>query len=103
MSKTISIIAPEIVQYFDRHLLGTFLDRIHHTVSNSIVPRANKKIRPQDVKKIRQFNALLNEFQEVYERKKIEEADYKAKVKEETKKRDFQNAGQTSSFKKMAP
>lgn len=102
MITTISCTPPPIVQNLNRKLLMSCLERINWDIQNTLIPKANKKIRTQDIGKKRKFDNLLAEFKEVYERKKIEEAEYKTKIKEKIEKRsNFSNTGQTCIFKRM--
>ncbi len=72
-------------------------------MQEKIIPKSDKKIRPQDTKRRRIFGALLKEFYEEYERKKKEEDDYKAKVKAAKKRPHFPDTGRTCSFKRFQP
>lgn len=90
-----------IKQQFNRHLLdplyGFYMD-----VIEKLVPFANRKIRPQDVGKRREFDKLLKEYKETYERKKIEKANYEAEIKEKIKKVPrIPSTGETVRFKRM--
>lgn len=100
---TIAQLPPPIKQYFNRFLLMDILERKKWSLENVIHPLAKKKIRPQDVGKQREFNLLLLKYQEIYERKKIEKADYEAACKEKEKKvPHFPTSGGTMRFRRMA-
>jgi len=88
---------------FDPHLLMTTLQRYMYSVTKEIVPYSQRKIRPQDTKKRKIFDQLLKEFQDLHEWKTIEEAEYKAKIEEESKKRPhFPLIGSTIRFKRLS-
>lgn len=104
MIKTVCCLPPPIQQYFNPLLLMEGHDRKKHYVENKIIPLSLKKIRSQDVGKRRQFDKQLKEFYQVYERKKIEKANYDAKIKEAAKKRPSLPAtGGTCRFTRMEP
>lgn len=99
---TRTVIPPQIIQYFNRHLLDPLFG-LYCDVRDLILPRAKKKIRPQDVGKQREFDKLYAEFLEVYERKKAEEAEYKEKVSKAAQERPrLPNEGGTMRFKRYA-
>lgn len=98
---TTTILPPPILQHFNVYLLD-YLAGILNDVNNNIVPLAIMKIRKQDIGKQREFNKLYNDFLETYERKKIEEAEYKAKIKEMVQKEPcISNSGKTARFTRM--
>ena len=99
---TIVSFPPPILQYFDPYLLLDYIERLLRRVQTIIIPKSAKKIRLQDVGKRRDFDKLLIEFHEVYERKTIEKAEYKAKIKEKAQKRPhIPNSGGVMRFKRM--
>ncbi len=87
--KTISIILPTINQNYNKNLLSTplpsRLDYYHHA-REKIIELSKKKIRIQDIGKKRELEKLLKEFEEEYERKKIEKENYEREVKESKEK-----------------
>lgn len=83
--KTISMLPPEIRQQFSETLLDPLLDRLRR-VERKLILLADRKIRAQDTEKRKMFDALLEEFMELYERKTVEKAQYQAKI-ENAKKR----------------
>jgi hypothetical protein len=98
---TIGNLPPILRERFNIYMLDPLLGMMKY-IENEVIPLSIKKIRPQDIGKRRKFDELLKEFREVYERKKTEEANYDAKVKEEIKKRpSFSNTGRTFIFKRM--
>lgn len=97
---TTTILPPPIKQFFDPMLLDP-LQGIKLTVENKIISLAKKKIRPQDRGKKREFERLLKQFYETYERKKIEETQYKEKIKAASKRPDFATASKTETFRKF--
>jgi len=100
--ETVVSLPPSILQSFNANLLMSFLERIEKYVIDKIIPKAKKKIRPQDTGKQRAFDKLYKEYQEVYERKKNEEIDYRTARQEKIKKRsNFYASGQTCKFTRM--
>lgn len=79
------VTAPPIETHFSPYLLDPLLGFLLE-VQRTIMPKAKKKIRPQDVKKRRMFDQLHQLFMEMYERKKDEEALYKEKIREAMEK-----------------
>lgn len=66
------------------------------------MPKAKKKIRPQDVKKSSQFEQLQKLFMEMYERKKDEEALYKEALRKAMEKRpSLPDKGTTCTFRRI--
>ena len=101
MIKTISILAPPIRFDLDPFLLDPLLG-MKRRLDNELIPRSKKKIREQDGGKRREFDKLLKEFEEVYERKKDEEVVYKARIKKAIEKRPHISAtGRTVQFKRF--
>lgn len=98
--KTTTILPPPIKQFFDPMLLDP-LQGIKLTVENKIINLAKKKIRPQDVGKKREFERLLKQFYETYERKKIEETQYKEKIKKADKRSSLPAASKARPFTKF--
>ena len=84
---TSCIAPPPISQIFDGRILMNTLQRILHKVETKIKPLAKKKLKEDHIGRKRQFIILLMKFNEAYERKKIEEADYQAAIKEKIKER----------------
>ena len=103
MIVTTTNVPPAIQQYFNRFLLD-FLYGLLYKLENEILPRSLKKIRPQDTGKRKLFNLLYKEFYEVYERKKIEEAEYKEKVSKAAQKVPrIPTTGGIARFKRFQP
>jgi hypothetical protein len=100
MTKIVTHIPPPINNHFDLYMLDPMLSIKTH-VENVIIAKAKKKIRERDIGKKKQFDQLLFDFMETYERKKIEKNEYDAKIKEKTKKmRDFPTSGKTMCFER---
>jgi hypothetical protein len=98
---TYSIKPPEITTQFSADLLLTLLQRIERRVEK-IKILAAKKLKENHVGRRRQFVILLMKFNEEYERKKIEEADYKAENKKKIEERpSLSNVGSTCTFKRL--
>ena len=99
---TTSACLPPLISFgFSTYLLDPLFG-MKVRVEETIIPLSLKKIRSQDVGKRKEFDKLLKEYQEVYGRKKNEEAEYKAKIKEAAEKRPrFPNAGSTMRFKRF--
>ncbi len=87
---------------FDGNMLMTTLERLEHKVKSKIRPLALKKIKDHHVGRLKQYLEMLYKFMEVYERKKTEEADYKAKIREKIKKRPgLPASGSIMRFRKI--
>lgn len=98
---TTSILPPFCRYWYDSFLLDPLLG-LKIKMENKIIPLSIKKIRPQDVGKRREFDKLMEQYLEVYGRKKNEETEYKAKIEEATKKRpSFSNTGSTMRFERF--
>lgn len=98
--KTIINLPAMIRQNFDPLLWLDDIERYRWIVDNKIVPKRNKQIRSQDVGRARDFKKLLEEFEEIYERKKIEKAEYDAKIQKAKKRRDLSITSGTCQFKR---
>lgn len=96
MIQTITILPPQITTQFDEMLLDP-LYGLWKRFEDKIKP-LYRKIRSQDVGKRKEFDKLTKEFEELYERKKIEKADYEAKIKNAKKRPSIQNTGRTMRF-----
>ncbi len=94
---TTTISAPAISMIFDGNILMNTLQRIHHKLENTIKPLCQKKLKDDHIGRRRQFIILLMKFSETYERKTIEEADYKAEIKAKIEKRPHISASSTSA------
>jgi hypothetical protein len=92
-----TILSPPIKQFFDPYMLDSLLG-MYKRVENEIIPLSRKKIRDQDVGKIKEFSELLEKFQELYERKKTEKAEYDEKIKNAAKRSSLPSTGQTARF-----
>jgi len=92
-------IPPLIKTKFDKYLLLSQTERCKHIVEEIITPLSLKKIRLIDVGKKREFEKLLYEFMELYERKKNEEEIENKKTKE--KMSHFPIKGTTCTFKRF--
>lgn len=101
MTITITNLAPKIIHAFDSLLLMTFLQRQMHELKTKIFPLVTRKIRPQDTGKAKRFAELLKKHQELYERKKAEEDEYKKKAKEKREKRSSLHVGKTVKFSRF--
>ena len=92
---------PEIKQSLDKYLLDP-LYGIYIQIKENLITLADKKIRKQDVGRRKVFDRLLKEYEEIYVRKKAEEADYNSKVKEAIEKMPcFPNVTKTMRFKRL--
>ena len=99
---TTTVCAPTTSIIFDGNLLMNTLQRLHHKLENRIKPLAKKKLKDDHVGRRRQFIILLMKFNEAYERKTIEEADYQAEIKEKIKKRPhISTTGSTATFRRL--
>ena len=95
-----TVIPPAVIESLDIMLLDPLLGMYRRF--EKLVVRAEKKIRAQDVGKRRDFDKMSRQFEEVYERKKAEEAEYKKSVKEASQKRPCLSAtGSTLKFKRF--
>lgn len=83
---------------FDPHLLMTALQRMWYQFEKKILPLYNKKVRPQNVGKKKEFQYLSLKFLEQYERKTKEEDEYQEKVKAARKERPSLYVGKTCRF-----
>lgn len=102
MITTITNVPPQIITHLSNILLLSYPEHVLFILKNKIIPNAKKKIRSCDHGKQREFDKLLNEFREVYVRKKIEEDEYKEKTKAAIEKRScMPNSSQTVRFKRM--
>lgn len=70
MINTVTNLPPQILQKFNRFMLDPLYGIIMH-IKENIVPLADKKIRPQDIGRRKEFDRLLKQAEEIYERKKI--------------------------------
>lgn len=103
MITTTTSIPPQIVQYFNRYLLDPLYGSLRD-LEDRLIPIANKKIRACDTGKRKEFDKLLKEYRETYERKKAEEAHYNAEINEKIKKRpSFPTTGKTMRFERVVP
>jgi len=84
--KTNVSITPPLRQKFSPYLLLDSLGRIDMNYKK-IIQLASKKIRPQDVGKLKELEKLIKTYSELYERKKNERSDYETALKEKAKKR----------------
>jgi hypothetical protein len=99
---TTTINAPPISMIFDRNLLMNTLQRIYYKVETKIKPLSQKKLKDDHIGRRRHFVILLMKFNEAYERKTIEEADYQAEIKEKIKKRPcISTTGVTTRFRRV--
>jgi predicted methyltransferase MtxX (methanogen marker protein 4) len=81
--------------------LETYLER-KLRYKNELITFSKKKIRIQDVGRQRDFDRLLKEYEELYERKKTEEVEYNAACEEKAKKRPhISNTGGIIRFSRM--
>jgi hypothetical protein len=91
---------PPILQFFDPFLLDPFYGMLRR-VQDIIIPLAKKKIRPQDVGKRKEFELLKIKFMETYERKKVEEEEYKTEIKNSAKRPTIPLTGGTVRFRRL--
>jgi hypothetical protein len=101
MIQTITILPSQIRTRFDEMLLDP-LYGLWKRFEDKIKP-LRRKIRFQDVGKRRDFDKLTREFEDLYERKKIEEEEYKAKIKNAKKRPDIPVTGSTARFTRFQP
>ena len=102
MSITVSVLPPQIKQTFNKNLLMTYIERIKYDLETKIIPLSNKKIRPQDVGKRKQFESLKNKFMDTYERKKIAQLEYDAEKKKKAEEMpSFSTTETTRIFRHM--
>ena len=99
---TILSLPPPIKTHFSTYLLDPFYD-LWRRFEDEIKPRANQKIRPQDVGKRKEFEKLTKDFIEIYECKKDEKAQYDEKVKNATKRSSLPFTGSVARFKRFQP
>ncbi len=85
MTTTIITKPPPILSNFDPYLLDPLFG-LKMMVEKKIIPLFHLKIRDQDLGKKKEFYKLLEMFQEEYERKKVEEEEYKTKIKNAKKR-----------------
>lgn len=97
--KTTTNTPPRIEQRFNPDLLLDPLGLIKRKL-DKIIALSIKKIREKDVGKKREFEKLLKEFEEIYERKKIKKAEYDETVKNLAKRSFIQNSGGTVYFRR---
>jgi hypothetical protein len=97
---TYAALPPPIQQFFDPFLLDPLYGMLRR-VQDIIIPLAKKKIRHQDVGKRKEFDLLKIKFMEAYERKKIEEEEYKTKIKNTQKRPSIYASEETCRFRRM--
>jgi hypothetical protein len=93
---------PLILQSFSSDLLSAPVWNTLEYLENrmkKIIEKASKKIRPQDTRKRKEFELLVKEFEELYERKKIEKDEYDKKKKKRREEMLF--VGSTMRFKRV--
>jgi hypothetical protein len=94
---------PTIKQYFNPNLLLSTLERLKYNVNNKILPLAMKKLQNCPGRQA-EIDKLLDKFMSVYERKEIEEADYKAKNKKKIEERScISISSRTMCFRRLPP
>lgn len=104
MITTVVNLPPLIIQHYNEYFLRDLPDRLMLRVEEQIKILAVKKIRAQDIGKKRDFDNLLKQFYEVYERKKIEKAIYDAEIKEKREKVPRISATEgTMHFRRIQP
>lgn len=101
MMTTHSKLPTLIKQSFDPFLLHRLRWSIKR-LEDKIIPLAKKKIRPQDLGKMREFEKLKTQIREEYERKKAEETIYDEKIKNTSKRSYTPSTGATVRFKKFS-
>lgn len=95
------ITPPSIKQYFSPLLLLSRL-QIEYNRFVLLQEKAKKKIRPQDIGKKRDWDLLLTQYQQIYNEKSKEEAEFNSKKKEELKKRPYlPNTGVIATFERF--
>ena len=96
-------ITPPCISFgFDGDLLMSTLQRMDKSFRTKICPLAERKIKPEHVGRRREFDKMKAEFEELYERKKAEEADYSAEISKKIKERPrFSASGKTMFFKRI--
>ncbi len=97
---TINVLPPAIKQSFDSYLLDRLLG-MKMRVENKIKPLFQRKNRLQDIGKKKEFETLLIKFQDTYERKKIEEEQYKEKIKNAKKRSRTPDTGGVMRFRRF--
>lgn len=101
---TVSHVTPKIIQSFSPFLISTPIFgtvEYYDTRLKKILKLAEKKIRKQDIGKKREFDKLVKEYKEVYERTKIKEEELKEKNRNSPKESIMANTGKTCLFKRM--
>lgn len=98
---TITTVVPIISTSFDPYLLDP-MKGIKIRMEKIIIPLSIKKLRTQDVGKKRDFDKLLKQFYEVYERKKIEKEKYETKIKNASKRSGISSQGGTCQFRRFS-
>jgi len=99
-STTISIVAPKILSSFSPDLLISILDRNKKNVETKILKLQRIKIRTQDLGKRKEFDKLIKEYYEEYERKKTEEKNYETKIKDAHERSRLSTSSSTVQFKR---
>lgn len=101
MTEIICVLPPIANQHLNPALLGPS-PGLKIYAEDKLIRLANKKIRSQDVGKRKEFDRLLIEYRKVYERKKIEEAEYKEAFEKAKKKRPcIPNTSKTAIFRRI--
>jgi predicted transcriptional regulator len=97
---TISSIPPQIIQSFNKKLLMSIIEISKETVESEIIRLYYKKIvlRPKNSGKRKEFDKLIKEYYEEYERKKTQEEKYKAKIKDSQQRSSISNSSSTMRF-----
>jgi hypothetical protein len=82
---------PLILQSLNKDLLSSPYSFLHYIKEKkeNILGKANKKIRPQDTRKKREFDSLIKEFEELHGRKTIEKDQCEKEAKENHEKMSF--------------
>ncbi len=97
---TLNALPPFILQHFNSYLLDPLL-AMKMNVENKIIPLSKRKIREKDTGKKKEFEKLLKEYQETYERKKIEEEEYKTKIENAKKRPSIHLTAGTTRFTRL--
>ena len=101
MTETITILPPKIIHRFNKILLMNTLQRREYDVYEKIIPMSLKRLRGCPGRQ-QEFDKLLAEFREIYERKTIEEAVYQAEIKKKAQERSrFPVTGGLMRFKRL--
>lgn len=106
MITTIANIPPMVCQYFNSNLLRTPLSitpEYYDREFKEILEKAYRKYNTKCIGKMDQIKKVAEEFDELYERKKIEEENYETERKNKKKKPTFSVTGNTLRFKRMDP